>query len=414
VTKHTRAWILVVVLANLPSSAVPLQNWRFPFYRIAAERDEIRSSPSGLFWDDLEGCATFDSLLWPDSASYASNHWTLEPALGLSGANDAFSSGKKTNLHFDLLSDIRYGGLTVRNVLDVDQRYKTDTGYVWHKERVAAGRIEEAYAKYAGRHWFARLGRMNRCWGPFPDRSVLLSDNPYSYDAFEWQVTASFFEFRHMIAAFPKHGSHIDTHSATEDINRYFVAHSLNFMVGSWASLGISETVVFSRTRGLPDLQYLNPFSIYAVINTNQEAASWREGSGNLMLGVQGWVHPFTKKIILRGQVALDDFQVDSESPIDREPAHWAVDLGAVWKEPLVLPLKHHIGIDYRYLSKWVYTVRPDDVTKGERYTYLGRSLGYQPIDGDEFRAAATLTESIRSGPSTRRREPSATSTRSR
>jgi hypothetical protein len=157
-------------------------------------------------------------------------------------------------------------------------------------------------------------------------------------------------------------------------------------MVGTWAAVGLSETVVFSRAQGLPDLQYVNPFSPYTVVNTNAE------GSGNLMLGLQGWVHPVLREVTLRGQVVFDDIQVDDEVQGDQEPLHWALDVGASWADPLPWASKHHIAVEYNYRSKWAYLVtRRNTRERGERYTYLGRSLGYPRGDGDRFRIDATV-----------------------
>ncbi len=381
-TPAIRGGVIALALAAGVFGQVPLENWRFPFYRIAAERGEYRASPSGMFWDNLPPAAVFDTALWPDSASYAANHWTLAPSLRATASNTEFLTGDRYTMHFNALSDFRFRNFTVRNVLDVDQRYGSDPSYVWHQDRGAAGRIEEASVSYAGRYGFARLGRVNRVWGPFIDRSILLSNNPFSYDAFEWQFHTPFLEFRHLFAAFPARGEKRD--GITLDRNRYFAAHALNFMFGEWAAVGVSETVVFARSR-LPDLQYINPVSIYSVINTNME------GGGNLMLGLQGWAHPFTKRVIVKGQVAFDDFQVDDEDQGDQEPTHWAFDIGGSVKDPAPMPLLNHFSLDYRYVSKWMYTVSDANTRRGERYTYLGKSLGVQDIDGDWLRAGFTV-----------------------
>jgi hypothetical protein len=371
-----------LICLSLRANAVPLENWRFPFYRIAAERGEYRSSPSGMFWDDLRFAPAFDSSLWPDSAKYAANHVTLEPALGFEFASDSFITQDKYNLHFDMLADFRFKKLTVRAALDADRSYQSDPLYPGHLGRGAAGRIEEAYIQYAGTYGFARLGRLCRVWGPFPDRSILLSNNPYSYDAFDWQLHVPFLEFRHMVAAFPDKFSKRDTDSLT--LSRFLTAHALNFIFGKWASIGISESVVFGRQNGFPDFQYINPVSIYTVINTNQE------GVGNLMLGLQGWAHPFTEKVTLKGQVVFDDFQIDSEDSSDLEPTHWAFDVGASARDFLPFTLKHHAAVEYRYLSRWMYTVTVGNTARGERYSYAGKSLGYSTIDGDEFKASVS------------------------
>jgi hypothetical protein len=363
-------------------AGAPVQNWRRPLYEIAARRGEFRASPSGMFWDDLGAAAILDTALWPDTAAYAVNHWTLEPALRIGMRDSAYVTGERGYVHVDALSDFRYRNLVVRTSLDVDQRYGDDPDYVWHKNRGAAGRIEEAWIMYEGARGFARLGRINRLWGPFLDRSILLSDNPFSYDAFEWQVHAPFLEFRHLFSAFPERAAARD--GAEGGRTRFLTAHSLNFMFGQWAALGVSETVLFARARQ-PDWQYVNPVSIYSVINTNME------GAGNLMLGFAGWAHPFTKQVTLRGQVVFDDFQVDNEDAGDQEPMHWAYDLGATVVDPAPFPLRHHLTLDYRYLSKWMYTVSPGNTRKGERYSYLGRSLGEQDIDGDMLELRATV-----------------------
>ncbi|MBD3316386.1 MAG: hypothetical protein GF344_11420 [Chitinivibrionales bacterium] len=382
--KRTSAVVALVLTSGLSLQAMPLGNWRRPFADITAERGELISSPSRLFWDDIGPGGVFTYRLWPSVTPGPRYQWTFEPSLSLSYDSEEYPHDQHTNVKFDALSDFVFGPFSVRTVLDVEQQYQDHADYVWHTDRGAAGRIEEAYVQYSGKYGFARLGRLNRNWGPFVDRSILLSDNPFTYDAFEWRFHVPFLEFRHLFAAFPLTHSNVDIGGSRHRC-RYFTAHALNFILGDWGSIGVSETVLFSRDKGFPDLQYINPVGIYSVINTNHE------GAGNLMLGFQGWAHPFTKSVILRGQVVLDDFQVDNESKGDQEPMHWACDVGAVWKDPLPLNRIHHFTVDYRYLSKWMYTVSRPNTLKGERYTYLGRGLGYPRVDGDELRAMVTV-----------------------
>ncbi len=126
-----------VLLMSLVVSAVPLENWRQSFYNVASQYDNYKSSPSGLFWDDLNNdyCGIFDDLLWPHSSVYRVNHWLVEPALTFKASNQEFLSQKKYNFHFDALSDFKYGPLTVRLALDVDQEYKSDPYFPWMKAR---------------------------------------------------------------------------------------------------------------------------------------------------------------------------------------------------------------------------------------------------------------------------------------
>jgi len=367
---------------------VQLENWRFPFYDLASRMGYAKSSPSGMFWDNpdqIDSGKTFlDPQLWPDSAKYNANHWNLEPAVSYSSSNANSFYGKNSDFHLSALNDIQYNGFLTRQVLDVDSRYPNDPGFPWNTGRFAAGRISEAYLQYGFNSGFFRLGRMNRNWGPFADRSLVLSANPYSYDGVEFGLHSSLFEFRHMFAMFPQ--ATVGQDLAQADASRYFTAHSLNFMLGQFGSVGVTEAVVFGRKNGLPDMQYVNPVSIYFVTNTNGE------GKGNLMECFQWDIHPFLQNVALKGQVLIDDIQIDNKGIGDQKPNHWGTDLGVFWNDFLPFSLSHVLSLEYRFLSRWVYTVSDDNTSEGERYTYLGKSLGFPNDDCDNINLCFTLS----------------------
>lgn len=383
-------FIIIFYSISLTASsafAVQLDNWRMPYYTLAGRLGYFSPSPSGMFWDDLgplKNQAVFlDKAIWPDSVKTASNQWILEPAaFGAIQNTNAFFR-KNSLLRASLMNDIRYKGFLTRQVLDVDSRFVDDPGYPWLKNRGIAGRIGEAYLQYSFKYGFARIGRINRNWGPFGDRSLVLSKNPYSYDALEFGLHSSIFEFRHMFAAFPDNTVTLDWD--TDLVSRYLTAHSLNFMLGRFGSIGLTETVVFSRKNGIPDLQYVNPISIYFTTNTNGE------GIGNLMEAVQWRLHPFTDKITLLGQVIFDDIQIDNNGPQDQEPNHWGGDFGVFWTNFLPNHLPHVLSLEYRYCSRWLYTVADLSSGRGERYTYLGKSLGMVSNDNDSLNLSFSI-----------------------
>lgn len=380
------AGVVLLVLWGV-SHTTQLENWRFPYYNAAARMGRCESSPSGMFWDDLGCRPSWGEQLWPDSSKASVNHWHFEPSYAASFSNVEFIDGKKLFWHLDALNEIRFRRLLLRQTLDVDSRYSDDSTYFWKTDRGAAGRIEEAYAQLDWNWGMFRFGRLKRNWGPFADRSLLLSANPHTYDALEVQFHSSLFEFRHIFGAFPFSNSNIDS-DKDQKTNRYLTAHSLNLMLGKWVTVGVTETVLFPRASGFPDLQYVNPFSIYTVTNTNQE------GSGNLMLGFQWKIHPFTEKIALLGQVNFDDFQVDNEKKGDQEPTHWGGDFGVRWTNPFPADLPHEIHADYTRMSRWIYTVNNGGADQGERYLFLERSLGYPFNDGDRLEVAGTVAGS--------------------
>ncbi|NLE01685.1 MAG: hypothetical protein GX640_17610, partial [Fibrobacter sp.] len=186
----------------------------------------------------------------------------------------------------------------------------------------------------------------------------------------------SIFEFRHLFTIFPFDKSQFDTDNGSQT-NRCLTAHSLNIILGKWVTIGVSEAVVFTRQSGIPDFQYINPVSIYSVVNTNQE------GVGNLMLAFQWNIHPFIEDVSFRGQIVLDDFQVDNELITDKEPTHWGADVGLYWKNPFNIPLQHLLKLQYTYKSEWLYTVPDQNADAGERFIYQQKSLGSPSNNGD-------------------------------
>jgi hypothetical protein len=380
--------VLLCISLVAIASSVQLENWRFPYYNIASRLGYLSPSQSGMFWDDLGGLDSgktlFDPSLWPDSARFSANHWNLEPAATYSAGNGNTFYGKNSDFHLSALNDIRYKGFLTRQVLDVDSRYPNDPGFVGNTGRFAAGRISEAYLQYGFGYGFARLGRINRNWGPFADRSLTLSANPYSYDGLEFGLHSSFFEFRHVFAAFPQ--ATVGRDLAMPDVSRYFTAHSLDFILGRLGSVGVTETVVFGRRNGIPDIQYVNPVSIYFATRTNGE------GEANLMECFQWDIHPLIQNIAFKGQLLIDDIQIDNKGPTDQKPNHWGTDLGAFWNDFLPFPLPHVLSLEYRFISRWVYTVSDDNTADGQRYTYLGKSLGYPTDDGDNINLCFTLS----------------------
>jgi hypothetical protein len=365
------------------AGAVPLNNWRLPYYTMAAEMELLSASPSGMFWDDLGPSLLFDPAMAPDTAAVKRNHWTIEPAYSIAVEQPAPASGRPLFWQLVVLNDIRYRGLSVRQTLHADRRYDYDQLYPASRDRFTRGRIEEAYLQYDWKYGFVRFGRLMRNWGPFIDRSLVLSDNPYTYDAFEWQVHSSLFEFRHLFAAFASNRHFID--SADNLPGRFLAAHALNVMFKKWVTIGIIETMVFRRADGFPDLQYVNPFSVYSVTNTNQE------GEGNLMLGFHWNVHPGIENLSFRGQLALDDFQVDHKQVTDKEPSHWGLDAGIYWRDALPMSMHHLLKAGYQRRSEWIYTVTDQDRNEGEGYTYLSKGLGAPRNDGDSVWAGFSI-----------------------
>ena len=371
------------LLATRTGAMVPLENWRSDYFRMAAEFEWADRTECGMFWDGIGFC---DSVRIPKTlragTSMEGNYWRLEPAVSagwrqLHDNGDTYADGH-------LYNEASYGALTARQLLHVDTRYDDDPDYPAHPGRALRGRIEEATLTAAWKYGFLRIGRQNRSWGPFPDRSLLLSSYPYTYDAVELQILGKGFEFRHLFAPFSNNRASGDSDDGSL-YDRYLTAHSLNVRFNRWVTVGITETVLFTRRNAFPDLAYVNPVSIYSVINTNQE------GDGNLMLGFQWNIHPGIEDVSLRGQLVLDDFQVDNNVVTDKEPTHWGIDAGIFWRNPFnSISYSHLLKLECIYASEWIYTVADENGRMGERYILNHKSLGLPFNDGLLLRGGMT------------------------
>lgn len=377
--------VVIIVLGKYfgTEATVPLANWRMPFYQIESDFEMSEGSVSRMFWDAVDKGVLFDSALWQNDGRPCLSRWIIEPAFteGIVAPAD----GKRAYFHGELLSDIRFANLTVRQMLHIDKRYNDDPDYPANSSRFICGRIEETMLQADWKHVFIRIGRQNRTWGPFPDRSLLVSSYPYTYDAVECGIHSDYFEFRHLFAPFSSQRSSIDSDIGAS-YDRYLTAHSLNFIFGKWVTFGITETVLFTRQGSMPDLQYINPVSVYSVINTNYE------GNGNLMLGFQWNIHPGIEALSIRGQLVFDDFQVDNEIATDQEPTHWGIDGGIYWRDPLPkCSLRHLFKLEGTYASEWLYTVPDANAQMGERYIVNRRSLGLPGNDGLKIKAGIAV-----------------------
>jgi hypothetical protein len=364
-------------------AAATLTNWRLPFLQIETDFETSTGSTSRMFWDVIDSGELFDSALWMKNSPHGLNYWLVEPAVSC-GIVSPESAGY-TFFHGGLFNEIRFVNVTARHMLHVDSRYDDDPYYPAHPERFLRGRIEEATLQVDWKYGFFRLGRQNRNWGPFPDRSLLVSSNPYTFDAVEFGLFSDYFEFRHLFAPFSSNRSSIDSDGGAS-LNRYLTAHSLNFIFGKWVTFGITETVLFTRQDAMPDLQYINPLSIYSVVNTNYE------GNGNLMLGFQWIIHPGIEALSIRGQLVFDDFQVDDKIATDKEPTHWGIDAGIYWSDPFPgCTFRHLLKLEGAHASKWLYTVPDANAANGERYIVNRRSLGLPANDDSKISAGFVI-----------------------
>ena len=146
--------LLLTFLFQFVAQGFQLENWRQPFFNIASEFGYSGTSPSRMFWDDISDATLFDSSIWSISKKLRLNHWYIEPNIAAGILMPSVEGQKPGFFHVDLLNNLKFHNITVRQTLDVDKRYEEDPLYPAHPERAVRGRIEEAFIQLDWKYGF--------------------------------------------------------------------------------------------------------------------------------------------------------------------------------------------------------------------------------------------------------------------
>jgi len=203
-------------------------------------------------------------------------------------------------------------------------------------DRLAAGSIAEAYLSGRLKYGFFRLGRLNRNWGPFPDRSLILSFKHSFLRCFRMAALLVIFRVPADVYGVPYSNSYIDA-QGKQHVPVSYGAFAQFHVRPVRRRRAITETMLFSRPSGLPDLQLVNPFSSYtSSIPTGKAAAT-------LMLCLQWDVRPFAN-VSLKGQISLMIFRLTIR-PATRSP-RLGGDFGTYWSNFLHVKQLHTLSLD--------------------------------------------------------------------
>lgn len=135
-------------------------------------------------------------------------------------------------------------------------------------------------------------------------RSLLLSDNAYSYPFFK--ISTTFWKIKYMNLYTLMEDLQIDAPDDSRFKRKYATFHYLDFNIGHYGSVGVLEAVVWKsdtmRGRGL-DFNYLNPVIFLRPVEFGLGSPD------NMILGFNLKIK-ITPKIIFYGQLMLDEFKI--------------------------------------------------------------------------------------------------------
>jgi len=213
-------------------------------------------------------------------------------------------------LHFEIL-DYQLGAPDY--VRDYFRRVGSlpGAGLVKDDVEIAALNLDKGYNYLNGsgylsaditRHVGIRLGYGQHFIGQ-GERSLLLSDfsNNYPFLELNWRIWK--FHYRNLFAQLTAGPQGVTNNQSTLD-QKYMAAHYLSINIGKRLSLGLFETVIFSRDDGF-DLSYLNPIILYRTVEGGLGSPD------NVLIGLtSSYRIPFLRAEVY-GQFILDEFVYD-------------------------------------------------------------------------------------------------------
>lgn len=249
----------------------------------------------------------------------------------------------------------------------VDRSLLRDNTYSGRRTSFAGARIEDGYGRLDYGVLFFAIGRYAEEWSPVYGKSLILSSNPYSYDKISFGLNTPHILFRSMFAML----------DPVSDSRRFFSAHRLDLRFRNGMQLGFSETVIYGGPHQIPDLSYINPFSIFAEVQLNQK----KEANENLAFD---FFVPY-RQFQFSGQILIDDFILDGpgKPPPNRKTSPDR--LGFLMNVLMNDPLLKNSQLILRYERVGSYTYNVKQKRPWQSYTYQNRGLGATSNDCDDL-----------------------------
>ena len=257
------------------------------------------------------------------AASLAPDRGASWIALSGRAGPQAFTQGRKDLLHpggkgspggyAELQVESVRGPIMLAGRLSLDTRLSHDPDYPESPFLLGDRsnlRVVDTYVGLQGRWGWIQLGQVARNWGPVGMPGIPLSDAAYPRPDIGVRLGRGLIRFS-SIATNMK-GS---TNSSGEEIKRYFVAHRVTVSVGRGLTIAGWEVGIIAGTANELD------GSTRAVVPLLVIPAVWasRSHRNEMVGGDFSW--KLSPRLRLEGQLAIDDWNFDSNNPY---PQRWA------------------------------------------------------------------------------------------
>lgn len=246
--------------------------------------------------------------------------------------------------------------------------YPDDDPELRHLRRPLGGLVDHSYLLVAVPYAGVMLGRVAHNWGPQGTPGLLVSNGPLAYP----QIG---FEGRYGRFGLQAFTAELDTLAGAR---RYLTTQRLAYSATHFA-IAASNAVLYTGPDVQPSLQLLNPLALLAFERENPPGDDRQQ---DYQMSLQAWYQ--ARGLVLHGEFLLDDIDVHRVPGYSKAPTRYAFTAGArftgltPWLE---------VAADYDQASSYVYR----SFGAGDRYDYLGRGLGLNFGDHDQWTVAMDL-----------------------
>ncbi|HUV29551.1 MAG TPA: capsule assembly Wzi family protein [Acidobacteriota bacterium] len=248
-------------------------------------------------------------------------------------------------------------GVFVFGSFVLDEALARDEDYSGVKWRGLAGDVRQAFAHVRTGKLEMMVGRFASFWGI---RNSLIFSRERWLDGlaytFSWGRLALSYRLARLDGLSP------DEDGVEQFENRYFAAHRLDIHLSRRLSVGLFETVLFGGPGRQIDLFYLNPLIFFHGSQLNDGA------NDNTTVGVDFRLKP-GHGLKLYGQLLIDDLQVDSDTPSDKEPAEYGLVVGAYAAD---ITRGLDVKMEYTRVTNWTF----NQLLERNRYLVGRRLIG--------------------------------------
>ncbi|NOZ61958.1 MAG: capsule assembly Wzi family protein [Calditrichaeota bacterium] len=375
-------WLAIPAFAQSNGSYFPLDDFIYHFLDYEINRGSF--TPDFVLQQPYTFSQIFSEKVQETGADYFHVRW--KRWLGNSGSKFILRASDHLKRDEVFLNRTRAEGgffyhsknFTIGNLTTFDQNYKRDphfAGDLSESENWLYGRINEAYLNLNFNRFNFFIGRTKRNWGPVNDYSLILSDNPYSYDHALFQYTAKTFRFSMIFAQLEDltGASFEKPDSLIPNCRKFLVGHRLDLMIRPNFQIGFTEMATYGGPGRDFEFSFMNPANFYYPVQRNDR----RQMDG--FWAVDLFYKP-AKKWTVYGQFLIDDIIVNNEPGINDRAQYPDRFAGLISLRAGDLIFR---GTNFNLTYNRVWNRTYQSKTTWENYHYRGLGLGY-PCAGCE------------------------------